>query len=114
MRSFGAALVKDHERLDRALMAFVKRYEVILPTLTARPEDTRKADEIRAMMGADFDRAFAPFMVDVHTDAVRMAKAGATATGSPLMRTLLTDEVVPALYHHQQMARTLARHVSVR
>jgi len=106
VKRYGEELVKDHTQADRDLSALAKKKGVKLTDL-----DRSKLDDLRALKGNDFDRAFLNKMEKDHKMAIDLVRTAQGQVQNPEFRALL-DKILPVLQKHQEHAEHLNEHTS--
>jgi putative membrane protein len=108
VKRYGEQLVKDHTRLDRALMAFAKRSALKLADV-----DQRKSgiDALEHARGREFDRVFLRFTArDQHTAIEQLRTAQPKAENVDI--SALLRDALPVLTQHEQRTLQLAAALS--
>ena len=107
VRKFARRMIQDHGATGDALTTLAKVGGFGLPTT---PTESRQKEiaRLRALTGAEFDRAYLNGQVTAHRDAVdlflRESKSG---SDSGLVH--FAERALPILNDHLQMARSLAQ-----
>ncbi|MDB5129000.1 DUF4142 domain-containing protein [Mucilaginibacter sp.] len=71
VKEFGAMMVTDHTKANEELMAIAKTKNITLP-VAPDEEHQKKAADIGAKTGKDFDKAYVDAMVDGHKKVASM------------------------------------------
>lgn len=106
VKRYGEMLVKDHTQADRELSALAKKKGVKLTDV-----DKTKLDDLRAMHGSQFDRAFLEKMEKDHKSAIELVRTAQGQAQNPEFRSLL-DKTLPVLQKHEEQANQLSQHTS--
>lgn len=67
VKEFGKMMVTEHSKANEELTALASTKNISLP-LSLSEDNQKKVDELASKKGADFDKAYAAFMVDDHKD----------------------------------------------
>ena len=118
VKDFGRQLRKDHEANDRQVTAVAGTLGVDLtPTGPGTPEERQQADRdhhtqqrLESAHGRDFDREFARAMAQGHSDVDRMLHRARNEVHDRHVRDLV-NSTIPAVEHHQKIARHLESRV---
>jgi putative membrane protein len=112
-------LVKDHTEHGQEVAAAAKTANLILsdPSDVSRLLDKEKGvavgarkdplAELRALKGADFDRAFGEAMRQGHENLIAMVETARPSLQDAGVRELV-EKTLPVLRHHLEMAKSLA------
>jgi putative membrane protein len=106
VKRYGEMLVKDHTQADRELSALAKKKGVKLTDI-----DHSKLDDLRAMKGSQFDRAFLEKMEKDHKTAIELVRTAQGEAQNPEFRALL-NKTLPVLQKHEEHATHLSEHTS--
>lgn len=105
VKSFGKTLVTDHSAADKKVLALAKQEKIdLMAAMPAMNDD--KMVQLRTMMGAEFDKAFARVMLDDHSKDVDEAKAARDSTTDSKLKALLVA-TIPVLEKHRETAQRL-------
>jgi putative membrane protein len=117
VRQFGAMLARDHEMVRQQGRDLAKKLGV---TPTAPAGDHSARDQatllrrLKALRGAEFDRAFLEHEVDFHRDVI----AAIETTLLPAIRNgdlkALVVKVAPAFQAHMEMAQNLGKRLAAK
>jgi putative membrane protein len=105
VRAFGTMMVRDHGAANQKVAALAKAKGVQLPET---PGDAHKAtlDSLRAIGGADFDRAYISQMVKSHENTRQMLQSE-IASGQDADVKKLASEMLPTVETHLKEATRL-------
>jgi len=114
VRRYGALVVADHERMDRALLAYAKARRGITVESTSlaadeRPEMQEKAQVIqrlRTLSGAAFDRELLAAIAPDQQQAIADIESYRLMVDDPDLRELFT-KFIPVLMQHVTIAAKL-------
>jgi putative membrane protein len=105
VKAFAQKMKDDHSKANVKLSSIASADSIDVPTsLTA--EQQSDVDGLKAKSGADFDKAYADFMVTDHQKAVALFESASSGASTPELRQFASD-TLPTLRSHLQMAQTL-------
>ena len=102
IKDLGALMVKDHSMAYDELTSAAKAKNITLPS-TLSDKCQKKVQELTEKKGADFDKAYAEFMVDDHKEDIDAFKKEAEKGNDSLLSSWAKGKV-PVLEHHLMMA----------
>ncbi|MEJ1238077.1 DUF4142 domain-containing protein [Chryseolinea sp. T2] len=105
IKSFAAAMIKDHGMANGELMAIAKK-KSMTPRSNLSTASEQKLKSLSSKSGVDFDKAYAEAMVRDHQEAVELFKSEAT-NGKDAELKQWAEEKLPTLEHHLSMAQKL-------
>lgn len=105
VKKFGQSMVDDHSKANEELKALAAQKNITLPT-TLSDKNQKKYDELAEKSGADFDKAYASFMVDDHKEDIDEFKKEAEKGNDADLKTWAAGKV-SVLEHHLSMAETM-------
>lgn len=112
VKSFAQKMIAAHTESTTKLKAAASSASPALtpdPTLTADQE--KKLTDLKAMTGADFDKAYVSIQVDAHKATLDALKAYSTTGDVPQLKAFATS-LVPIVTAHFNMADALKRRTS--
>lgn len=105
VKRFGRRMVEDHSRAGEVLTEAARKESVALPTeIDAKGRAT--LDELSKLSGADFDKAYARYMVKDHQEDLNEFASEANNGRKDEIRNF-ASETIPALKQHLKMAREM-------
>lgn len=105
VKKFAERLVRDHTKAYEELKKVAKKLGVTVPTkLNAKEQN--EIEKFAKLKGAQFDKAYAPFMVQEHTTDVAKFKMESKKVQNADLRRWV-EQTLPVLEEHLQMARKL-------
>lgn len=103
VKEFGAMMVQDHSAANEELKAIAAQKNITLPA--ALGENKReKVAELSKLMGADFDKKYASFMVEDHEEDIKLFQKEAENGNDASLKQWAAAKV-PTLQHHLEMAK---------
>jgi putative membrane protein len=102
VRAFGSMMVRDHGAANQKVAALAKSKGVALPD-SAGDANQATLESLRAINGADFDRAYVAQMVKAHQATQQMLKSE-IAAGTDADVRKLAGEMLPTVETHLQEA----------
>jgi putative membrane protein len=112
VKTYGAMLVKDHQKADQELTSLAKKQNIDLMAMKTdtksqekREVKEHKMDQLQNMNGKDFDRGFAQMMVNGHQHVIDLVKASRD-DASPEVKSFL-DKQLPVLEKHLDNAKDI-------
>lgn len=102
IKDLGALMVKDHSMAYDELTSAARAKNITLPAALS-DKCQKKLDELKEKKGADFDKAYAEFMVDDHKEDLDAFKKEAEKGNDSLLSSWAKGKV-PVLEHHLMMA----------
>jgi putative membrane protein len=115
VKKYATALIKDHEKSDKDVLALAKAKGVTLMDHAMPANDIEKAEHeamkklmarLGTLEGAAFDREYLLAMVDGHTAEVGKITAQQSKVSDAKVKTLLT-KAKPVVERHAEQARAL-------
>lgn len=117
VRQFGAMLARDHEMVRQQGRDLAKKLSVT-PT---PPKDDQSAQDqaalirrLKALEGAEFDRAFLQYEAKFHQDVITAIKSTLLPAIKNAELKALVVKVAPAFQAHLDMAKNLGSRVAVK
>jgi putative membrane protein len=107
IKDYATMIVKDHSTNDTKLTALAKKAG--MTKIPAPPADKAEMDDmmkLKAMKGADFDRAYISMMITDHEKDIKKVSDAMGSVSNPDLKAHLTD-TKPALERHLDSAKTL-------
>ncbi|HVK89112.1 MAG TPA: DUF4142 domain-containing protein [Kofleriaceae bacterium] len=117
VKDYAKTVISDHQKLDRDIVAFGKKYGItkISKTMTMSDDEKRMHDEqmssmakMKKMKGAELDRAFLSMMVTSHETELGKVDSTIAEVQNPDLKKLLEDSR-PVLQRHADKARELQK-----
>ena len=117
VKSYGQALIDDHQSADKDLTAFAKKHgQAAIPvekpaTDADRQEQkdmTTQVAHLKTLKGADFDKEFLNMMSSGHDKELAKIDVSIGAATDPDLQTMLKS-VKPVLQRHADQARDLQK-----
>jgi len=105
VKKFAQSMVTDHSKANDELKALAQQKNITLP-VTLSDDKQKKYDELSKKKGAEFDEAYASFMVDDHKEDVSEFEEAAKDAKDPDVKAWAAGKV-PVLKHHLEMAQAL-------
>lgn len=99
VKAFGARMVTDHSKKIDELKALAASKDVELPTALL-PDDRATCDRLAALSGAQFDEAYADYMVQAHRDMEKLLTKTAEQTADADIRTFAQETRKGVLDHY--------------
>ncbi|HVF34955.1 MAG TPA: DUF4142 domain-containing protein [Candidatus Saccharimonadia bacterium] len=99
IKAFGARMVTDHSKKIEELESLAASKNVTLPTALL-PQDRATCDRLAALAGAQFDEAYADFMVQAHRDMERLLAKTAEQTTDAEIRAFAQETRKGVLDHY--------------
>lgn len=102
-----ATMIKsDHQKADEKITGIVKPDDKSLPAEVKEQNksDKSRADGLKDLKGAQFDKAFAQMMFEGHQGAIRLLQDNQDAIQNPQLKSFVAD-TLPALQKHEDLAR---------
>lgn len=103
VKEFGKMMVTDHSKKGDELKALATKKGWTLPTELGA-EKKAKYYEMAAKKGADFDKAYATFMVEDHKKDIEEYTKASTSAADADFKAFATN-TLPTLKHHLEMAQ---------
>jgi putative membrane protein len=101
VKAVASRIVRDHKMANQKLMALAKREGIMLPKgLSA--EGMRTQQELMALKGAAFDRAYLSHMDEDHKHDIAAFEAQAKTAMNPQLKTFVA-QTLPTLRAHEQL-----------
>jgi len=104
-KELGAMMVNDHTKAEAELKTIADSDNISLPD-SMSDKSTKKYNDLAAMHGMDFDKAFANIMVDDHKDAIAAFQTEADKGNNDALKDW-ASKTLPALQHHLDMSDSL-------
>ena len=109
VKKFGKMLVEDHTKANAELMKIAKANKLALPEKPMEKHQ-KECDRFKDLKGAEFDKAFVPFMIKDHEqDIADFTKASKEAKNPELRE--FASMCLPKLKEHLKMAKELGEKV---
>jgi putative membrane protein len=105
VKKFGETMVKDHSKANEELKALAQQKNITLP-MSLSDDKQKKYDDLSKKKGADFDKAYASYMVDDHKEDISEFEEAAKDAKDPEVKSWAAGKV-PTLKHHLEMAEAL-------
>jgi putative membrane protein len=107
-KTFGATMIKDHEKTSNELKSMVSGgdLKVALPTQLDSTHQS-KIDKLKSLKGGDFSSRYQIQQISGHKDAVSLFERYARGGDHPKLKEW-ADKTLPTLRHHLQMAQEMA------
>ena len=102
VKELGKMMVDDHSKANEELKALAARKNITLPAALGEGKQ-KDYDDLAAKKGADFDKAYADYMVSDHKEDIDAYQKEADKGKDPDMKAFAAGKV-PTLQHHLQMA----------
>jgi putative membrane protein len=110
VKSFGQRMVDDHSKANDELKALASQKGIMVPAEMS-PKHKAMKDQLSALSGDAFDRAYMKMMVKDHTkDVAEFQKASTKGKDGDIKG--FASKTLPTLQGHLQMARDVAGKVS--
>jgi putative membrane protein len=114
VKSYGKELVRDHERVERKVLALAKAEGVQLSPPAPLSEQLKRMrnhdgavqEMLANVSGNAFDRDFLHAMVEDHQKTIDALKQQQAASNDPKIKDLI-QEILPQLTDHQETAEKL-------
>lgn len=103
VKELGKMMENDHSKAGEELKAWAIKYNVTLP-MSLSEDKQKKYDELAAKKGADFDKAYASFMVDDHEKDIKEFQKEAEGGKNAELKAWAAAKV-PVLQHHLDMSK---------
>ncbi|MFP5405434.1 MAG: DUF4142 domain-containing protein [Gammaproteobacteria bacterium] len=110
VKKFGERMVADHHDANEALMRLATAKGIALPTELDKNEQ-KSIDDLAALSGADFDRAYMKRMVADHKDDVSTFEKEAQSGEDPGIKAA-AQKILPVLKEHLKMAESMQARVN--
>jgi putative membrane protein len=109
IKKFGQSMVDDHGKANLELKGLAEQKQITIPT-TLSDRKQEKYDELSQKKGAEFDEAYAEFMVKDHKDDIDAFKKEAEKGNDADLKAWAAGKV-PVLEHHLMMAEAAEKAV---
>jgi putative membrane protein len=103
VKKFGQSMIDDHSKANEELKALAAKKNIALPTSLSE-KNQKKYDELSGKSGAEFDKAYASFMVDDHKEDIEEFKKEAEKGNDADVKAWASGKI-PVLEHHLMMAQ---------
>jgi putative membrane protein len=104
VKDFGQQMISDHGKAGEELAALAASKNITLPaTLGAKHQQSY--DDLAKKKGADFDKAYASFMVDDHKEDIEEFTKEAEKGKDADLKNWASGKI-PVLQHHLMMAQS--------
>ncbi|MBP1884316.1 DUF4142 domain-containing protein [Sinorhizobium mexicanum] len=108
-KAFAQQMIQDHQKTTAELKALIDGGKVKAAPATAMSEDNQETlNELKGLQGAEFNEQYREDQVEAHEDAVDVFKRYAEEGDNPDLKAWAA-KTLPALEHHLQTARDLAK-----
>ncbi|HEX3758306.1 MAG TPA: DUF4142 domain-containing protein [Kofleriaceae bacterium] len=117
VKDYAGTLITDHESADKDLTAFAKAHQLMAIPADKPSTDAEKQDDkdmttatahLKALKGADFDKAYLNMMVSGHDKELTKIDTSISSTSDADLKSLLQN-VKPVLQRHADQARDLQK-----
>jgi putative membrane protein len=102
VKKLGQSMVDDHSKANGELKTLAGQKNITLPA-TLSDKSQKHYDELSEKSGADFDKAYAKFMVEDHKDDIDAFKKEADKGNDPDLKSWAAGKI-SVLEHHLTMA----------
>jgi putative membrane protein len=102
VKKLGQSMVDDHSKANGELKTVAAQKNITLPS-TLSDKSQKHYDELSEKSGADFDKAYAKFMVEDHKDDIDAFKKEADKGNDPDLKSWAAGKI-SVLEHHLTMA----------
>lgn len=102
IKEFGKMMSDDHSKANEELKALAARKNISLPAALGEGKQ-KDYNDLAAKKGADFDKAYADYMVSDHKEDIDKYQKEAEKGKDPEIKAWAAGKV-PTLQHHLQMA----------
>jgi putative membrane protein len=102
VKKFGQSMVDDHSKANNELKALAAQKNITLPS-SLSDEKQKKYNDLSEKTGAEFDKAYAKFMVEDHKEDIDAFKKEAENGKDADLKSWAAGKV-PVLEHHLSMA----------
>ncbi len=103
VKELGQMMVSDHSKANDELKALAAQKNITLPPSLSEDKQ-KKYDDMAKKTGADFDKAYASFMVDDHQEDIDSYKKEGNDGKDADIKAWAAGKV-PLLEHHLEMAK---------
>ncbi len=102
IKELGKMMVDDHSKANEELKSLAAQKNITLPAALG---DSKQKDynDLAAKKGADFDKAYADYMVSDHKEDIDAYQKQADKGKDPEMKAFAAGKI-PTLQHHLQMS----------
>ncbi len=104
IKDFARQMVDEHSKANDELKGLAQQKNITLPAALSA-DHQKKYDDLAAKKGADFDKAYAAFMVEDHEDDLEDFREEADKGNDADVKAWAASKV-PILEHHLEMAKT--------
>ena len=105
VKQFGARMEADHGKANAELKSIAASKNVELPQ-TPPKKEVAMMDKMKAMSGAEFDRAYMSHMVTDHKKDIALFEKEANTGKDPQLKAF-ASKTLPTLREHLQMAQSI-------
>ena len=105
VKDFAERMVKDHSAANNELMDIAAKKNVSLPMGLSEAKQ-KKFNDLAALKGADFDKAYTNCMVDEHKDAVDLLQKESEKGNDVDLRSFASSKL-PTIQHHYEMIKSI-------
>ena len=106
VKSFAKRMITAHTELTAKLKKLTSGKPAITPDPTLNPDEQQKIDTMKALKGADFDRAYVADQIAAHQHALDGLNGYAAAGDVPELKEFAAG-LVPTVTAHLNMAKAL-------
>ncbi len=106
VKNFARQMVNDHSQADTQLRQLAVQMAGIQPPTGLDPTHIAKRDQLAALTGQAFDRAYMQNQVEEHRNAVLLYQQELSYGGQPNLQRFAGD-TLPILQQHLQSAQTI-------
>jgi len=117
VKDYANMMITDHQAADKDLTSFAKAHQLTTvpadkPTTDAERQDdkdmTQAMAHMKALKGADFDKAYLNMMVSSHDKELTKIDVAISSTSDPDLKSMLQN-LKPVLQRHADQARDLLK-----
>jgi len=105
VKEFAQTMVTDHTGANEELKALATKKNISLPMALSEAKQ-KKFNDLAALKGADFDKAYINCMVDEHKDAVDLLQKESEKGNDNDLRTFASSKL-PTIQHHYEMIKSI-------
>jgi putative membrane protein len=106
VKSYAKRMITAHTESTAKLKKLASGKPAITPDPTLNPDEQQKIDTLKALKGADFDRAYVADQIAAHEHALEALNGYAPAGDVPEFKKFATS-LVPTVTAHLNMAKAL-------
>jgi putative membrane protein len=105
VKDFGKDMVKDHGKANEELKTLAQQKNITLP-MALSDDKQKEYDDLAKKKGADFDKAYASFMVEDHEMDIKEFDKAAKDCKDAEIKSWAAQKI-PTLQHHLEMAKAM-------